>query len=412
MEKLHFGTIYYRRKKVNKTIFAIAIYTKKNLNKGMFYYKKFAIKIKKRKLLETTEMSYERAACILEKMYPMKKVDFSRESVREKQISYDVSIIVPVYNAEKYLQACIMSLLKQKTIYSYEIICINDGSDDASLKILNKLCDGIPNITIINQINKGLSAARNAGIKIAHGKYLLFVDSDDILPHNCINLLLKNALESNADIVQGSIAKCNTSGHIYYINKCKSCITCDLLEYYKCNMSGTAWGKLYKRELWNNVEFFDGYAYEDAIIWCNIYPECRKMVVIPEVVYIFRSQENSLFKRQNDSIKCLDSIWIIKQCVQLFYKMKVKESVEWYQMILWQLSVGIITRIRYVSNDDVLQAAFVLAKQIAGDTCLYQQVEFIGNNKNIYKEIENSFLTGQYKKWIAYSEILATINSL
>ena len=81
-------------------------------------------------------------------------------------------------------------------------------------------------------------------------------------------------------------------------------------------------------------------------------------------------------------------------------------------MMLWQLSVGIVTRIRYLSNDEVLQAAFILAKQLVEELQLYRQVEFKGKNKKIYGEIETDFSTLQYKKWIAHSDILLYTNEL
>lgn len=399
-------------KLLNRRAFSFAYFGKSVLNAGKFYCKSLAVKMNARNLSQKTEISYDQAIQVLNELHPMTEVDFPTQCQREKRIDYDVSIIVPVYNAEKYLRACIMSLLEQKTAFSYEVICVNDGSTDSSLKMLHALCDGFRNVVILNQVNQGLSSARNAGMKIARGKYLFFIDSDDLLPDNAIELLVKTAVETGADIVQGSVVKCNTNGEVYYVNKCKPGATCDLLEYYNRNMSGTAWGKLYKRELWDTVDFFDGYAYEDAIIWCDIYPECRKMAFLSDVVYIFRSQANSLFKRQNNSAKCLDAIWIIKQCIQLSHRMQIQEPAEWYQMMLWQLSVGIVTRIRYFSDDEVIQAAFILARQMAKELQLYSRIEFKGKNRKIYQEIENSFSTLQYKKWVAYSDILSATGSI
>lgn len=262
---------------MNKSIMAWASFGKKVFNAGKFCYKNIAVKMNARKLSNKSEMSYSKAVQILYDLHPMKRVDFSIQCERQKQTEYDVSIIVPVYNAEKYLKDCIISLLKQETTFSYEVICINDGSTDSSLELLHELCDGRQNVKILNQLNLGSSAARNAGMKVARGRYFFFIDADDLLPYNAIDLLLNSALETNADIVQGSIAKCNADGKIYYVNKCKRSLISDLLKYYNCNMSGTAWGKLYKRELWNTINFFEGYAYEDAIIWCNIYPKCKRM---------------------------------------------------------------------------------------------------------------------------------------
>lgn len=392
---------------MNKAIYAAAYMGKSFLKAVKFYCKSLATKIKSNtdEMTEKTDMSYEDAVQVLSALYPEKKINFEKP-VRSKDIKYDVSIIVPVYNAELHLKECIESLLQQKTEYLYEVICVNDGSNDNSLKILQDLSED-KKIAVINQKNGGASKARNAGMRAARGRFFLFVDADDILPEEAIDILVKSAQKSNADIVQGNIAKCNNNGEIYHVNQYKAGNLNGLLEYCNCNMSGTSWGRLYKRELWDDIDFFDGYAYEDAIVWCNVYPKCQKMIYESQMVYIFRSQDNSLFKRQNNSAKCLDAVWIIDECVDLYKCLKIEESYEWHQMILWQLSVGIVTRIGYLSNDEVLQAAFVVAKNIAEQRKQYRNCAFKGKNRNIYEKLEESFASSQYKKWIAYSELLA-----
>lgn len=394
---------------MNRAIYTVAYKGKKFLNKVKFCYKSLEAKLKANtaEMTTKTEMLYEDAVHILNNLHLQKEIDFTRRCVRSKDIKYDVSIIVPVYNAEKNLETCIKSLINQKTKYSYEIICVNDGSNDNSLRILNGLAEYDDRIIVVNQANGGASIARNAGIRIAEGKYFFFVDADDIVPEDSINLLLETALKTKADIVQGNIGKCNGEGKIYYVGTYKRGILNTTLDYYNCNMSGTTWGRLYRRELWDKIDFFPGYAYEDAIIWCNVYSQCKIMVYEPELIYIFRSQDNSLFKRQNNSEKCLDSIWVIDECVKLHEYLSNEESDGWYQMILWQLSVGIVTRIGYISNDEVLQASFVIAKHIAESLRGFGKTRFEGQNKRIYREIEDSFRTTRYKKWVAYSWLLS-----
>lgn len=395
---------------MSRIIYVMAYTGKKIIKFLKFYYKSLEVKLKTN-LNKKTEMSYKEAIEVLNRLHKKKKIDIAKSCIRAKEIKYDVSIIVPVYNAEKNLEICIKSLINQKTNYKYEIICVNDGSSDDSLEILHRLSEYEEKIVIVDQTNGGASKARNSGMKIAKGRYFFFVDADDILPEKTIEVLLKAAKRSNADIVQGSIAKCNDNGEIYDVNKCKNERLDNLLEYYNCNMNGTAWGKLYKRELWDHIEFFNGYAYEDAIVWCNVYSLCKRMVYESEVVYIFRSQEKSLFKQQNNSFKCLDAVWIIEQCVHLNDYLKIKQTDDWYQMILWQLSVGIVTRIGYVRNDEVLQAAFIIAKNILETLDGYKKTEF-KENKKIYREIENSFNTLEYRKWVEYSQILSYLEKV
>lgn len=393
---------------MHRTIYTAAYKGKQILNAGKFYYKSLEAKLKANtaEMTRKTEMSYQDAVQILDKLHHKKEIDFTKPCIRAKTIKYDVSIIVPVYNAEKNLETCVKSLINQKTKYTYEIICVNDGSNDNSLEILTRLAKCDARIIVVDQSNGGASTARNAGMRIAQGRYFFFVDADDIVPENSINLLLETALKSNADIVQGNIGKCNGKGDIYYVGTYKGGMINNTLDYFNCNM-GTSWGRLYKRKLWDRIDFFPGYAYEDAIVWCNVYSECKKMVYEPELIYIFRSQDNSLFKRQNSSEKCLDSVWIIDESIKLHEYLKSVETSEWYQMILWQLSVGVVTRVDYLSSDEVLQASFIVAKHMLESLKGFGRTKFKGRNKLIYERIEESFRTMEYKKWINYSLILS-----
>ena len=114
-----------------------------------------------------------------------------------------VSVIIPVYNAEKYLKKCLDSACSQ-TLKEIEIICVNDCSPDSSLEILNEYASKDNRIKIIDfKENKGASAARNAGLKIACGEYISFIDSDDYISLNFLELLYNKAIETNSDIIKG-----------------------------------------------------------------------------------------------------------------------------------------------------------------------------------------------------------------
>ncbi len=114
-----------------------------------------------------------------------------------------VSVIIPVYNAEKYLKKCLDSACGQ-TLKEIEIICVNDCSPDSSLEILNEYASKDNRIKIIDfKENKGASAARNAGLKIACGEYISFIDSDDYISLNFLELLYNKAIDTNSDIIKG-----------------------------------------------------------------------------------------------------------------------------------------------------------------------------------------------------------------
>ena len=112
-----------------------------------------------------------------------------------------VSVIVPVYNVEKYLRQCLDSLVNQ-TLKDIEIICINDGTKDNSVEIINEYVKKCPNIILINQENQGLGMARNNAMKHAKGDYIAFVDSDDWVDTDMYEVLYNKAIETDADIVE------------------------------------------------------------------------------------------------------------------------------------------------------------------------------------------------------------------
>ena len=114
--------------------------------------------------------------------------------------SIDLSVIIPVYNVEKYLPHCLESVLIQAD-NNIEVIAINDGSIDKSPEILDQYATQYPSLKIINQPNQGVSAARQKGITVAHGKYILFLDADDFLEASSLSILYKKAIEADADMV-------------------------------------------------------------------------------------------------------------------------------------------------------------------------------------------------------------------
>lgn len=133
-----------------------------------------------------------------------------------------LSIIVPIYNVEKYLERCILSLLNQDIPKNdYEIIMVNDGSTDSSYDIAQELAKESDNIILLTQENQGLSGARNTGMKLAKGDYLMFVDSDDYIEQNILSCILSFVQEKQLDICNYKMVVDKADGHIIHFNKSK-----------------------------------------------------------------------------------------------------------------------------------------------------------------------------------------------
>ena len=134
----------------------------------------------------------------------------------------EVTIVIPVYNSEKYIGRCIDSILNQ-TFQDFELLIINDGSKDNSQEVVEEYKSRYPNkITLINQENKGVSKTRNEAIKIANGKYIMFIDNDDYIDNNYIEIYVTKINQTNADIVMGGYRRVNIDNKILFKQRLKN----------------------------------------------------------------------------------------------------------------------------------------------------------------------------------------------
>ena len=173
----------------------------------------------------------------------------------------DVSVIIPVYNVEKYIKRCLDSLVNQ-TLENIEFILVDDGSPDGSAEIIKEYADKFPNkIVYLYQDNAGQGAARNAGYRIAKGKYIGYVDSDDYVDTNMFKKLYDKAKEDNSDmVICGCYNVDEETGHM--VSDCNQDIhKLDIENAIFGKMA--VWNKLYRRELIDGIEFRSKVWYED-----------------------------------------------------------------------------------------------------------------------------------------------------
>lgn len=218
-----------------------------------------------------------------------------------------VSIIVPVYNVEKYLKKCLDSLVNQ-SLKAVEIIVVNDGSTDSSQKIIDLYDDKYPNIIALTKKNGGLSDARNYGMRYASGEYIGFVDSDDYVELNMYELMYQKAKEDDCDIVECDLFHDYADGRDEEYG----------IEYYDKKMMlmmgrSVVWNKIYRRT-WlesTGVKFLKGLIYEDVAFYSMIVPYINRIsyVNIPLIHYVQR--RNSL--NNVSSIKTIQILEILKR---------------------------------------------------------------------------------------------------
>ena len=248
------------------------------------------------------------------------------------------SIIIPVYNVEKILPDCLDSVINQ-TIKDFEIICINDGSNDNSSGVLEQYAINNQKIKIINQNNRGPSSARNTGIKASRGSYLFFLDSDDWIEENTLKILQNTIKEQDLICFNGKKYYAHNTEEIFSNN------------YHEENLSGweyynkyaalkrnlhfdCAVSRLYKRTLIfnNNLFFKEGILHEDTLFTTLACYYAKEVTVISNSLYVYRIREGSITQTKNKK-RMLDRIKIANILSDFFIPLENIEKKIIYRII-------------------------------------------------------------------------------
>lgn len=232
-----------------------------------------------------------------------------------------LSIIVPVYNVEKYLPKCLESLIKQ-TLKDIEIICVNDGSMDNSLAILKEFASKDSRIRIIDNQHQGVAKTRNTGIEQSTGEYIGFVDSDDYIDIDFFEKLYNSATKSNSDIAIASILKHKNFFNIYNAKYTKEETAITIQDKIKLcedkkHFFFYAWNKIYHSGFIkeNNIKFSEGQIYEDVMFAIKALYYSNKIISVYGTKYHYIEHENSLTKykdktgeKEHDLIKAYSEL--------------------------------------------------------------------------------------------------------
>ena len=212
-----------------------------------------------------------------------------------------VSVIVPVYNVEKYLSECLDSILKQ-TYKNLDIILVDDGSTDSSGKICDEYKNRDSRIRVFHKENGGLSDARNAGISVANGNYITFIDSDDIVGDRYVEFLYNSIIKGKSDISVCRFKRFSNKDSIAYDNTEKEENSIDSKEYYIKTLyqfdhtiySVSSCAKLYKKEIFKNNRFDVGRINEDFLICDRVLKEAKTVSLIDSTQYFYRINNSSI----------------------------------------------------------------------------------------------------------------------
>lgn len=264
----------------------------------------------------------------------------------------DLSIIVPVYNVEKYVRPCIESIFRQGIDESrFEVIIVNDGTLDRSMEVIDDIVKSHSNITVINQENQSLSVARNVGITAAKGEYILMPDSDDLLVENSLLPLLDKAVESKADLVVADFIAIEDKDMPNFKGVVQK-------EFTVQEMTGQqfmvkldphyfyVWRTLYRRQFLHesHISFIRGIYYQDIPFSHRCYLKARKCLKASWVLYIYRlnrpgaaTTKFSVEKSRSYSI-AMASTWNLRNLMGLspatLYKLE-EDVYEYFKSIVY-----------------------------------------------------------------------------
>lgn len=311
----------------------------------------------------------------------------------------DLSIVVPVYNYVDIIESNIDSILNQKTEYNYQLIIVDDGSTDGAADVLKKYADN-PNVKLIFQKNAGIGAARNTGINNADGKYLMFVDCDDIVHDDIVETLMNKAYSENYDMVMcaHNLSK-ERKGAIYEIVP-NVYPKYNLIGYKNgdeiMNLAGLPWCKAYKREIWNNVRFFPGYWYEDTIIQFLIFMQCKNYAYIPKIEYEYKWYEKNFSHTQGNSAnpKSIDTYWLLIEILEQYKKNNMPVDDRLYTLVLRHISTYYYGSVKNLDSK-VVEALFVLAKDLYSEYKPNHKVKL----PFMLRQIEKSFDNNDIELW-------------
>lgn len=311
----------------------------------------------------------------------------------------DLSIVVPVYNYVDIIESNIDSILNQKTEYNYQLIIVDDGSTDGAADVLKKYADN-PKVKLIFQKNAGIGAARNTGINNADGKYLMFVDCDDIVHDDIVETLMNKAYSENYDMVMcaHNLSK-ERNGAIYEIVP-NVYPKYNLIGYKNgdeiMNLAGLPWCKVYKREIWNNVRFFPGYWYEDTIIQFLIFMQCKNYAYIPKIEYEYKWYEKNFSHTQGNSAnpKSIDTYWLLIEILEQYKKNNMPVDDRLYTLVLRHISTYYYSSVKNLDSK-VVEALFVLAKDLYSEYKPNHKVKL----PFMLRQVEKSFGNNDIELW-------------
>lgn len=341
-----------------------------------------------------------------------KKYEMQLKGERGNIIMEDlISVIVPIYNVEKYLDKCIQSIIGQ-TYKNLEIILVDDGSKDNSGKICDKYAKEDSRIKVIHKKNGGMSDARNKGLEAASGKYIQFVDSDDYMAENMMEILHKDLIENDADISlcahyivrENEFSTDASYEKIVYTNR-------EAIEEFLLDtkIRSYVWNKMFKKSLFDNIKFPTGRVFEDLLTISKIFTEAKRLVLDDTPLYYYVQREGSVLHTQTKELR----LAYINATFEVYDYIKSKfDNMEKF----YNFNIALITINTYndiglfkmydLIDEEIIQNLYIKTKKIFEDK---EMESFIMDNISNIKKIHYYYLLEDKERYIRNNKYLPAI---
>lgn len=312
----------------------------------------------------------------------------------KKYLNNTISIIIPVYNVEKYLTQCLESVTNQ-TYRDLEILLIDDGSTDLSGKICDDYSKKDSRIKVIHQANSGISAARNTGIKLANGEFICFIDSDDYVDLDFCNKLLNVLKNTNSDIAEclcvkfsdENVPKPNNYNRIKQMSPKQWLTETNLKNVLS---SCVVWNKLYKHFTFEGIEFPVGRKFEDEATTYKFAYKANKITRIYDELYFYRQRSESI--THNVGKTEIDDKCIALKEKYLFFKEKNELDIAAFSAFKYcVLLISVFNDIKTLFSKEIAQEKYIEVKN------LYKKFKHSKNIPLKYKLYIMYFLITNFK---------------
>lgn len=248
------------------------------------------------------EVDYESATAALESEWKRKKAIVSCNNKIE--YGYDLQIVVPIYNSDRYLSQCLDSIFNQSTKFRYFVVLVDDGSNDNSRNIAQKYLVN-DNCILIEKENGGAASARNKGIEHIYGKYLTFIDSDDIISNKFVDIMLNQLIKKDADIVVTPLK--------HFSNNMNSFPKNEKVLFSKIessNLQGYACGYICKSLIFEHLCFPENYWFEDTLNIFTVFTKCKKAYISNKSLYFYRQNLHGSSSVAKANLQSIETIYL------------------------------------------------------------------------------------------------------